>query len=61
MLVHDSRLLQVPLFETLQNNLSALDFSLLVPDVMTIADDVDSQLTQAMESFMNVVLKPAAA
>jgi DNA-binding response OmpR family regulator len=38
MLVHDSRILQVTLFETLQNNLSALDFSLLLPDVMTIAD-----------------------
>jgi DNA-binding response OmpR family regulator len=61
MLVHDSRILQVTLFETLQNNLSALDFSLLLPDVMTIADEVDSQLTQAMDSYMSVVLKPVAA
>ena len=49
MLVQDSRILQVTLFGTLQKNLSALDFSLLLPDVMTIADEVDSQLTQAME------------
>jgi|CZKD01.1.fsa_nt_gi DNA-binding response OmpR family regulator len=48
-------------FATLQKNLGALDFSLLLPDVMTIADEVDSQLTQAMESYMSVVLKPAAA
>jgi len=61
MLVHDSRILQVTLFETLQSNLSALDFSLLLPDVMTIADEVDSQLTQAMDSYMGVVLKPVAA
>ena len=61
MLVHDSRILQVTLFGTLQKNLSALDFSLLLPDVMTIADEVDSQLTQAMESYMGVVRKPAAA
>jgi DNA-binding response OmpR family regulator len=61
MLVHDSRILQVTLFEMLQSNLSALDFSLLLPDVMTIADEVDSQLTQAMDSYMTVVLKPAAA
>src|SRR3984885_989263 len=54
MLVHDSRILQVTLFGTLQKNLSALDFSMLLPDVMTIADEVDSQLTQAMESFTNV-------
>jgi DNA-binding response OmpR family regulator len=61
MLVHDSRILQVTLFGTLQNNLSALDFSLLLPDVMTIADEVDSQLTQAMDSYMNMDQKPVAA
>jgi DNA-binding response OmpR family regulator len=61
MLVHDSRILQVTLFGMLQSNLSALDFSLLLPDVMTIADEVDSQLTQAMDSYMDVVLNPVAA
>jgi DNA-binding response OmpR family regulator len=61
MLVHDSRILQVTLFGTLQKNLSALDFSLLLPDVMTIADEVDSQLTQAMESFANVEATAAVA
>ena len=61
MLVHDSRILQVTLFGMLQSNLNHLDFSLLLPDVMTIADEVDAQLTQAMDSYMNVALKPAAA
>ena len=61
MLVQDSRLLQVTLFGTLQKNLGALDFSLLLPDVMTIADEVDSQLTQAMEGYMDVGEQPAAA
>jgi hypothetical protein len=61
MLVHDSRILQVTLFGMLQKNLSALDFSLLLPDVMTIADEVDSQLTQAMESFTKVAETAAAA
>jgi DNA-binding response OmpR family regulator len=61
MLVHDSQILQVTLFGVLQNNLSAIDFSLLLPDIMTIADEVDSQLRQAMDSYMNVVLKPVAA
>jgi DNA-binding response OmpR family regulator len=61
MLVQDSRILQVTLFGTLQNNLAALDFSLLLPDVMTIADEVDSQLTQAMEGYMDVAGQPAAA
>lgn len=61
MLVHDSRILQVTLFGTLQHNMSFLDFSLLLPDVMTIADEVDAQLTQSMESFMKVMLRPAVA
>jgi hypothetical protein len=61
MLVHDSRILQVTLFAMLQSNLSALDFSRLLPDVMTIADEVDSQLTQMMESYMAVVEKLVAA
>ena len=61
MLVQDSRILQVTLFGTLQKNLGALDFSLLLPDVMTIADEVDSQLTQAMEGYMDFAGQPAAA
>jgi DNA-binding response OmpR family regulator len=61
MLVQDSRILQVTLFGTLQKNLRALNFSLLLPDVMTIADEVDSQLTQAMEGYMDVAGHPAAA
>jgi len=42
MLVHESRILQVTLFGTLQSNLNSLDFSVLLPDVMTIADEVDA-------------------
>jgi hypothetical protein len=48
MLVHDSRLLEVSLFEILHKNLSSVDVSLLLRDVIKIADEVDSQLTQAM-------------
>jgi DNA-binding response OmpR family regulator len=61
MLVHESRILQVTLFGKLQSNMSLLDFSLLLPDVMTIADEVDAQLTQSMEGYMNAVRTPAAA
>jgi|SRR5580704_10748427 DNA-binding response OmpR family regulator len=60
MLVHDSRILQVTLFGTLQGNLSALDFSSLLPDIMTIADEVDSQLTQSMNSYMETEKTVAA-
>jgi DNA-binding response OmpR family regulator len=61
MLVHESRILQVTLFGTLQSNLVFLDFSLLLPDVMTIADEVDAQLTQSMDSYMDAMRAPAAA
>jgi hypothetical protein len=57
----DSRTLQVILFGRFQSNQSALDFSLLSPNIMIIADEVDSQLMQAMDSYMNVVGTPAAA
>jgi DNA-binding response OmpR family regulator len=61
MLVHESRILQVTLFGTLQSNLNFLDFSLLLPDVMTIADEVDAQLTQSMDSYMTAMRKSTAA
>jgi DNA-binding response OmpR family regulator len=51
MIVEESRILQVSIFQTLQNNLSTVDFSLLLLDVMTIADEVDSQLKQTIVSF----------
>jgi DNA-binding response OmpR family regulator len=61
MLVHESRILQVTLFGTLQSNLRFLDFSRVLPDVMTIADEVDAQLTQSMDSYMDAMQTPAAA
>jgi hypothetical protein len=52
MLIHESRILQVTIFGTLQK-ISVLDFNLPWLDVMIIADEVDAQLTQTMESFTN--------
>jgi CheY-like chemotaxis protein len=52
MLVEESRMLQVSIFQTLQDNLDTVDFSLLLVDVMAIADEVDSQLAQAMTSYV---------
>jgi len=51
MLVEESRILQVCIFKCLRTNLSALDLSLVLTDVMTIADEVDSQLSQTMASY----------
>ena len=63
MVVEESRILQVSIFSTLQRNLCGVDFSKLLLDVVTIADEVDSQLKQAMFSFVSpaLTLKSAAA
>jgi DNA-binding response OmpR family regulator len=52
MIVEESRILQVSIFKTLQNNLASLDFSNLLLGVMSIADEVDVQLRQAMDSYI---------
>lgn len=52
MIVEESRILPVTIFHTLQKNLGTIDFSVLLLGVMTIADEVDSQLSQAMESYI---------
>jgi DNA-binding response OmpR family regulator len=52
MVVEESRMLQVSIFQTLQNNLLTVDFSLLLIDVMAIADEVDSQLKQTMMGYV---------
>jgi CheY-like chemotaxis protein len=52
MLIEESRILQVTIFKTLQNNLSTIDPSLLLPGLMTIADEIDSQLSQTMAGFL---------
>jgi hypothetical protein len=52
MAVEESRLLQVTIFTTLHKNTNNLEFSTLLPDVVTIADEVDAQLKEQMLRFM---------
>jgi len=52
MMVEESRLLQVSIFTTLHKNATQLDFGVLLPDVVTIADEVDAQLKEQMLRFM---------
>jgi hypothetical protein len=60
MFIEESRILQASIFNTLQNNLNTVDFSLLLADVMTIADEVDSQLKQTIVSFLESAAAIAA-
>ena len=59
MMVEESRILQVSIFNTLQKNLARVDFSKVLLDVITIADEVDSQLKQAMFSYVEPQPQPA--
>jgi CheY-like chemotaxis protein len=59
MLVEESRILQVSIFHTLQNNLASIDYSVLLIGVMSIADQIDFQLSQAIASFTAETLHAA--
>jgi hypothetical protein len=59
MLIEESRMLQVSLFQTLQHNLASLVLSVLLIGVMTIADEIDSQLSQAMAAYIEESVKDA--
>jgi YesN/AraC family two-component response regulator len=52
MMVEESRQLQVCIFRGLQDNNASLDFSVVLLGVMTIADEIDSQLSQAMTAYV---------
>jgi hypothetical protein len=54
MVVDESRILQVCIFSTLHRNESRVVFSKLLPDVVTIADEVDAQLKQQILCFLPV-------
>lgn len=51
MLVEESRQLQVCIFRGLQQSRDTIDYSVVLLGVMTIADEIDSQLSQAMTSY----------
>lgn len=52
MVVDESRILQVCIFSTLHRNERRVIFSRLLPDVVTIADEVDAQLKQQVLCFL---------
>jgi hypothetical protein len=58
--MEESRLLQVTIFSTLHTKVNSLESSALLPDVMTIADEVDAQLEEQMQRFMEADAVKAA-
>ena len=57
MVVQESRILELSIFKTLEDNLRKVDFSKVLLDVRTIADEADSQLKQQILGYMSS--KPA--
>jgi CheY-like chemotaxis protein len=58
MLVEELRLLQISIFNALQDNLPRIDFSVLLVGVMTVADEIDSQLGQQLASYISAGTAP---
>jgi hypothetical protein len=51
MLAEEARMLEVSIFHTLHTNAHRIDFNVVLLHVIVIADEVDSQLAQAMASY----------
>jgi CheY-like chemotaxis protein len=56
MLAEEFRILQMTILQTLQCNLATMDQSALLVGVMTIADELASQLSRALKSFAEQTL-----
>jgi hypothetical protein len=61
MMVEESRMLQVSIFETLQVHAERMETHDLMTHVMAIADEIDSQLAQAMTSYITEANRDAQA
>ena len=57
MLIEESRVCEVATFDTLHLHQSELDQNQVLLDVMVIADEVDSQLMEAVHTFMEVKVR----
>jgi ActR/RegA family two-component response regulator len=60
MMVEESRILQVCIFQTLYNGMSSEEFGLLLLFKKTITDECDSQLRRTLASFARQAAKIAA-
>jgi len=59
MIVEESRILELTVFGMLEKNQASVDLSHVLMDVITVADEVDSQLKQSILGYMEVeALKP---
>ena len=58
MIVEESRILELSVFGMLEKHSASVDFSQLLRDAITVADEEGSQLKQTILGYMEVGLKP---
>ena len=51
MMVEEARMLQISIFKCLHDNLDHIEFHLLLPDVMRLANEVDAQLGRSVACY----------
>ena len=62
MIVNESRILEITIFGMLEKNSASVDFSQVLGDVVTVADEVDSQLKQTILGYMEAeAVKPRSS
>lgn len=55
MVIEESRILQVSIFQTLHKNMTTVDFGRVMADVATVADEVDAQLKEQVVHFLKPI------
>ncbi len=51
LMVEESRILEVSIYQSPQTNRASFDFSVVLVGVMTITDEINSQLSQALRAY----------
>jgi hypothetical protein len=57
-MVEEARLMKISIFQSLHDNLDQIDCRLLLPDLATIADEVDAQLSRSVACYSPGDLPP---
>lgn len=60
LMMREARLLQASIFKIIDQNVDTVDFALLLPDLVTIADEMSSQSIQSVRSFLGAQSAAAA-
>ena len=60
-ILKEARLLRRSIFEVMQQNLLAVDISMLIPDLVQISDSLDVQIKHSIQAYLQDTIEPRAA